>query len=180
MHESGLSGSLLRTVIGFSTELGRDDSEITLTFSLVVVGCDTAAVDGATTAAGNEITAGRTDGCDGAIAMFVHVGKTVAEGRTMAAFAISCGTAGIGSTRDADAGIDWTYVCCCMGLPTILTSRPSAVRDNSCNGAVASNPASDGCGLINWAPTRDGESEVESFSVSVSTLDISVKDHNNY
>lgn len=63
-----------------------------------------------------------------------------------------------------------------MGLPTILTSRPSAVKDNSCIGAVASNPASDGCGLINWLPTRDGESEAESFSVSVRTLDISVND----
>jgi len=174
MHESGLSGSLLRTVIGFSVEAGRNDSPVAVVFDFVIVEHKTAAVVGAITAAGNGKTAGRTTGgCDGIVVTLEYVGITVADGKTTAALTTSCVTVGNDSTRVADVGIDWIYVCC-MGLPTTLTSRPSAVRDNSCIGAVVSNPASDGCGLISWPPTSDGESDAESFSVSVRTLDISV------
>jgi hypothetical protein len=173
IQESGLSGSLLITVKGLSADLWELDAAVIAVVGFIASDCETF-VDGATTAAGKAML---TAGCNGNGAVFAavtQVGVTVAEGGAAVAIVISCETVKTVSGRAIEAGTDWIKVCG-VDLPTTLTTRPSAVTDNSGIEAVGSKPVRVGAGLTNCPLTSDGDSEPDNFSVSVKTLDMSVE-----
>lgn len=143
MHESGLSGSLLITVNGLSADLCGFADAVIAVVGFTAVDSETVVVDGATTAAGKATETLSCSGNEDEVVVVTQVGVTVADGGAADAAARSCDTVTTVSGRAFETGTDCIKVWG-TALPTTLTSRPSAVTDNSGIDTVGSNPATAG------------------------------------